>query len=184
MFIQTQSTPNPHTMKFIPGMKVLASGSISFVLGDEVAHIPLVKELFEIKGVTGVFLTEEFITITKASEVEWEIIKPMALPTILDNLVAGRPIVIINKTSNRVSNDVGLEDEVVKQIKAIIEEQVRPAVAQDGGDIIFRDFVDGVVYLELHGSCAGCPSSSVTLKNGVENMLRHYVPEVHSVEAV
>jgi len=182
MFIQTQPTPNPQTMKFIPGVTVLTSGTLSFAQGDEVKHEPLVKALFEIPGVVGIFLAEEFVTITKQPNMDWTVLKPMVLTVLLDHFASGRPAVLAH-ASNTVST-TGVEDEIVQQIKAIIEEQVRPAVAQDGGDIVFHKFVDGVVYLELHGSCSGCPSSTITLKNGIENMLRHYIPEVQSVEAI
>ncbi|MBS0235772.1 MAG: NifU family protein [Proteobacteria bacterium] len=181
MFIQIQTTPNPQTLKFIPGVQVLAHGTISIMEGDKIEHISIARDLFKVSGVSGVFMTEDFITITKAPDApEWHDMKPALLSVMLDHFASGKPIAVVAR--NELGTPASIEDEIVRQICSIIEEQIAPAVRSDGGDIVFHEFVDGVVYLKLMGSCSGCPSASVTLKNGVENMLRHYVPEVKRVE--
>ena len=181
MFIQTEATPNPLTLKFLPGVDVMNAGTAFFTKSEDAGASPLAQELFHISGVTAVFLGADFITVTKSEGAGWDTLKPLLLTTIMDHFVAGKPVMIAGKTENAVSEN---DSDVVKQIKELIETRVRPAVAQDGGDIIFRSFHDGIVELELHGACSGCPSSTATLKNGIENMLKHYVPEVISVEAV
>ena len=186
MFIQTEATPNPQTLKFIPGVEVLTSGTADFRDEEAAKRSPLAEALFGIADVRGVFFGSDFVTVTKSSDVEWNLVKPAILTTIMEHFVAGRPIMYeakdkkIRKNSTAHSED----SEIVKQIKELIDTRVRPAVAEDGGDIIFQSFEDGVVRLELHGSCSGCPSSTATLKQGIESMLCHYVPEVKSVEAV
>lgn len=182
MFIETQATPNPQTLKFIPGITVLESGTKNFTASEEANISPLAKTIFKVEGVKGVFLATDFITVSKESEHDWEYLKPIVLAAIMDHFVSGMPVLNTKDIANNNSSAIG--DELTKQIIELIETRVRPAVAEDGGDIIFKDFKDGVVYLELHGSCSGCPSSTITLKNGIENMLKHYVPEVESVEAV
>lgn len=182
MFIQTEGTPNPQTLKFLPGITVLESGTASFTGAEEAAKSPLAIELFGIDGVTGVFLGSDFITVTKEEDLNWNTLKPAILTTIMDFFVAGKSA--ITGASDKPSfNEEDLSD-IEKQIVELIETRVRPAVAMDGGDIIYKGFDDGVVKLELHGSCSGCPSSTATLKSGIENMLKHYVPEVISVEAI
>jgi Fe-S cluster biogenesis protein NfuA len=181
MFIQTETTPNPATLKFIPGEPVMGQGTANFTSKDEAVKSPLAKILFQINGVEAVFFGSDFVSVTKSSEKQWDLLKTEILTTIMEHYVSGRPIMQENIDS---AVDDSEEDELVKQIKEIIETRVRPAVAQDGGDIIFHSFEDGVVKLEMHGACSGCPSSTVTLKNGIENMLKHYVPEVESVESV
>jgi Fe-S cluster biogenesis protein NfuA len=181
MFIQTEPTPNPLTLKFIPGVTVLESGTAFFTRKEDAEVSPLAATLFDIEGVTGVFLGSDFITITKDEASHWEALKPILLTTIMDHFVAGKPVIL--STQKEAASDEN-DSDIVKQIKELIETRVRPAVAQDGGDIIYRGFEDGIVKLELHGSCSGCPSSTITLKNGIENMLKHYVPEVVAVEAV
>jgi Fe-S cluster biogenesis protein NfuA len=181
MFIETQETPNPQTMKFIPGMPILASGIKSFSLGEDATASPLAQSLFRIDGVKGVFLTPDFITVTKSVEHEWDYLKPIVLASVVDHLVAGLPIYLEPQAANDIAQNY---DDITKQIIELIETRVRPAVAQDGGDIIFKDFQNGIVYVELHGSCSGCPSSTITLKSGIENMLKHYIPEIISVEAI
>ncbi len=181
MFIETQDTPNPHTMKFIPGVPVLVSGIKSFSGYEDAASSPLAQSLFKIDGVKGVFLTPDFITVTKAAEHDWNYLKAIVLASIVDHFAAGMPVYLEDPTTAEPSGD---HDEITKQIIELVDTRVRPAVAQDGGDIIFKDFQSGVVYVELHGSCSGCPSSTITLKSGIENMLKHYIPEVKSVEAV
>jgi NFU1 iron-sulfur cluster scaffold homolog, mitochondrial len=181
MFIQTEATPNPLTLKFTPGVPVMETGT-AFLTSNEDAKIsPLADALFTVDGVTAVFLGSDFVTVTKTESGSWEGLKPMILTTIMDHFVAGKPVMNSAKAASTTSDN---DSDIVKQIKELIETRVRPAVAQDGGDIIFRDFVDGIVQLELHGSCSGCPSSTVTLKNGIENMLKHYIPEIIAVEAV
>lgn len=181
MFIQTESTPNPLTLKFTPGVAVMPTGTAFFTNKEDASISPLAITLFDIEGVTAIFLGSDFITVTKDEASHWEALKPIILTSIMDHFVAGKPVVIRASESAASSED---DSELVKQIKELIETRVRPAVAQDGGDIIFRGFDNGIVQLELHGSCSGCPSSTITLKNGIENMLKHYVPEVIAVEAV
>lgn len=181
MFIQTEMTPNPATMKFLPGRTVMASGSANFP-GPENAHrSPLALKLFDIDGVAGVFLGGDFVTITKTDDRDWQTMKPAVLAAIMDHFVSGQPVMAEDGLEG---GDSEAEDEISQQIKELIDTRVRPAVAQDGGDILFRGFEDGVVYLHMQGSCAGCPSSTATLKHGIENMLRYYIPEVTEVRAV
>jgi NFU1 iron-sulfur cluster scaffold homolog, mitochondrial len=182
MFIQTESTPNPLTMKFIPGVPVMASGTAFLTSAEDAAASPLAATLFRIPGVTAVFLGSDFITVTKDEASQWESLKPLLLTSIMDHFVAGRPVMAEGAGSPSASHEN--DSEIEKQIRELIDTRVRPAVAQDGGDIIFRGFHDGIVQLELHGACSGCPSSTATLKSGIENMLKHYVPEVVAVEAV
>ena len=182
MFIQTEATPNPLTLKFSPGVPVMATGTAFLTSKEDGKISPLAAELFKIDGVTAIFLGSDFITVTKSEEASWDTLKAIILTSIMDHFVAGKPVML---TAEQTSNSINDSDsDIVKQIKELIETRVRPAVAQDGGDIIFRGFEDGIVQLELHGSCSGCPSSTVTLKNGIENMLKHYVPEIIAVEAV
>jgi len=181
MFIQTEATPNPLTLKFIPGVSVMVSGTAFLTSAEDAKISPLAKELFTIDGVTAVFLGSDFITVTKTESGSWETLKPAILTTIMDHFVAGKPVMLsVEQSAGGHESD----SEIVKKIRELIETRVRPAVAQDGGDIIFRGFEDGIVQLELHGSCSGCPSSTITLKNGIENMLKHYIPEIVAVEAV
>lgn len=184
MFIQTENTPNPNSLKFIPGTIVMGEEQPLQFNDRESANIStLAKVLFEHDFVTSVFLGSDFITVTKSDQYDWSIIKPDILVTIMEFFVSGENILINqNKQNHNIVNDN--DSEIVKQIKELIETKVRPAVAQDGGDIIYNDFKEGIVYLELHGACSGCPSSTITLKNGIESMLKHYVPEVISVEAI
>jgi len=184
MFIQTENTPNPATLKFIPdGQVVLEKGTAEFKSQKQaVTKSPLALQLFEISGIEGIFFGSDFITVTKSSDAEWTKIKAEILATIMDFYVSGKPIMFEQKSEDSVTNDE--DSDIVKQIKELIEIKVRPAVAMDGGDIIFHSFEDGIVKLQLKGSCSGCPSSTITLKNGIENMLKHYVPEVISVEQV
>jgi Fe-S cluster biogenesis protein NfuA len=184
MFIQTEETPNPAALKFLPGRTVLGEGVADFLDRAAAARSPLARLLFEIDGVNGVFLAQDFITVTKAADKAWQTLKPMVLGAIMDHFTSGAPVIegAESPAEEEIGADVG--DEVVAQIKELIETRVRPAVAQDGGDIIYKGFKNGTVYLHMRGSCAGCPSSTATLKMGIENMLRHYVPEVLQVEAV
>ncbi|MEZ5690105.1 MAG: NifU family protein [Rickettsiales bacterium] len=185
MFIQTEETPNPQTLKFIPESTVMESGTAFFTDPKDATVSPLATELFSIDGVEAVFLGNDFITITKSENEDWESLKAPLLTCIMDFFVAKKPVMLStekNNISDSASNSE--DDEISQQIRELIDTRVRPAVAQDGGDIIFRGFSDGIVSLEMHGSCSGCPSSTITLKNGVENMLKHYIPEVIAVEAV
>jgi Fe-S cluster biogenesis protein NfuA len=184
MFIQTEQTPNPATLKFLPGCPVMASGTANFT-SEEAARIsPLAQRLFSLPEVTGVFLGADFVTVTKTGDGDWYRLKPAVLALIMEHFTAGRPVMIAEAAESGAETGEEDEDEVVAQIKELLETRVRPAVAQDGGDIIFHDFEDGVVYLHMQGSCSGCPSSTATLKAGIENMLRHYIPEVVEVRAV
>jgi Fe-S cluster biogenesis protein NfuA len=184
MFIQTESTPNPLTLKFIPGVTVMPSGTLFCTSADQArADSPLAASLFAADAdVTAVFLNEEFLSVTKSEQGDWNVLKPILLTTIMEHFIAEKPVVNAKKDGGEVEADE--DDELVRTIKELIDTRVRPAVAMDGGDIIYRGFKDGIVQLELHGACSGCPSSSATLKSGIENMLKHYVPEVLAVEAV
>ena len=185
MFIQTEQTPNPATLKFLPGRAVMTSGTANFTSEAAARISPLAEHLFSLPEVTGVFLGTDFITVTKAGDGDWYQLKPAILAVIMEHFTAGRPVLVAGAAeSTAPAASEQDEDEVVAQIKELLETRVRPAVAQDGGDIIFHDFEDGVVYLHMQGSCSGCPSSTATLKAGIENMLRHYVPEVVEVRAV
>lgn len=183
MFIQTEQTPNPATLKFLPGRDVMGTGTADFSNADAAKRSPLAEHLFTIDGVAGVFLGSDFITVTKSADKDWHLLKPAVLGAIMEHYTSGRPIVV-DSAPAATAADATEDDEVVAQIKDLIETRVRPAVAQDGGDIIFQGFEDGVVFLHLQGSCSGCPSSTATLKAGIENMLKHYVPEVVEVRAV
>jgi len=185
MFIQTEQTPNPATLKFLPGREVLGAATADFRDADAASASPLAERLFRIDGVTGVFLGSDFITVTKAQDREWYLLKPAILGVIMEHFTAGRPVMSTEGGTSAPEEGVSEEDsEVVAQIKELLDTRVRPAVAQDGGDIVFRGYDHGVVYLVMHGACAGCPSSTATLKMGIENMLRHYIPEVTEVRAV
>ena len=179
MFIQTEETPNPATMKFLPSREVLGDHTLDITKAEDAPASPLAKALFDIVGVKGVFLGRDFVTVTKDDTKDWPVLKPSILTTIMDHFANNRPMVTEVGASAAVSNDD--DSETVKLIRELIEMKVRPAVAQDGGDIVFESFEDGVVYLKLKGSCAGCPSSTMTLKAGIENMLKHYIPEVREV---
>ena len=181
MFIQTEQTPNPATLKFLPGRAVMTSGTADFPDRQAAARSPLAQRLFELPEITGVFLGADFVTVTKTEEADWYRLKPAILAAVMEHFTAGRPVLLEPVDAAAVDEE---DDEIVAQIKELLETRVRPAVAQDGGDFIFHDFDDGVVYLHMQGSCSGCPSSTATLKAGIENMLRHYIPEVVEVRAV
>lgn len=182
MFIQIETTPNPSTLKFLPGVNVMAKGSLNLQVGDNINKSPLAEAIFKVGGIKGVFLGADFISVTKVEGEDWEFLKPQVMAAVMDHFMSGMPVVIEGDASGAVNLE-GM-DEISKQIIEIIETRVRPAVAQDGGDIIFDRFEDGIVYVQLHGACSGCPSSTITLKNGIENMLKHYIPEVEAVEAI
>ena len=179
MFIQTEQTPNPATLKFLPGRDVLGQGTADFPTVETAARSPLAQRLFEIEGVAGVFLGADFVTITKEGDRDWYLLKPSILGVIMEHFTAGRPVVNETAVDDNAAHED--DDEIVAQIKELLDTRVRPAVAQDGGDITFQGFENGIVYLNMKGSCAGCPSSTATLKAGIENMLRHYIPEVVEV---
>lgn len=186
MFIQTESTPNPATLKFLPGQTVLGEGVADFPTRASAAKSPLAQRLFDIDGVSGVMLGSDFITVTKSGG-DWPQLKPVILGAIMEHFTQKLPILDGEPVKALFQEEYDpADEEIVVQIKELLETRVRPAVAQDGGDIIFRGFESksGTVFLNMRGSCAGCPSSTATLKNGIENMLRHYIPEVNGVEAV
>lgn len=184
MFIQTEQTPNPATLKFLPGRRVMESGTANFPDRVSVARSPLAERLFQLPEVTGVFLGADFITVTKREESEWHRLKPAVLAAIMEHFTAGLPIIVGEPETAGDAASGEEDDEIVAQIKELLETRVRPAVAMDGGDITFEEFEDGIVYLHMQGACSGCPSSTATLKAGIENMLRHYIPEVLEVRAV
>jgi Fe-S cluster biogenesis protein NfuA len=186
MFIQTEATPNPATLKFLPGKPVLPGGTRDYRDAESAAESPLAQKLFSVAGVSGVFLGQDFITVSKSSA-EWQHLKPAILGLIMEHYLSGAPV-LMNADAGQA--DLADEDfdeadgEIVNTIKQLLDTRVRPAVAQDGGDITFHGFKEGVVFLNMKGSCAGCPSSTATLKHGIENLLRHFVPEVSEVRAV
>ena len=183
MFIQTESTPNPATLKFLPGQDVLGQGTADFPNPDTADTSPLAQAIFAVEGVTGVFLGADFITVTKTDATDWAHVKPSILGAILEHFQSGRPAITGEAEAAHTVQD-GPDSEIVEQIKELLDTRVRPAVAQDGGDITFHGFDRGVVYLHMKGACAGCPSSTMTLKMGIENLLRHYIPEVTEVRPV
>lgn len=185
MFIQTESTPNPATLKFLPGEIVMTAGTADFPDPESAERSALASRLFQISGVDRVFYGHDFITVSKADTVEWAHIKPAILGAIMEQFQSGTPIIDPLFSPAPADQGSGAADApVVRQIKQLLDTRVRPAVAQDGGDIIFHGFDQGVVYLHMQGACAGCPSSTITLKMGIENLLRHYIPEVIEVRPV
>ncbi|MEP1444158.1 MAG: NifU family protein [Hyphomicrobiales bacterium] len=185
MFIQTEETPNPATLKFLPGIVVLPSGTVDLRKGDDLSKAPLAMHLFEVDGVEAVFFGYDFITITKNPSMPWPHLKPAVLGAIMEHFMAGQPVVLENAQIEGDDEDEFFEEadtEIVNTIKELLETRVRPAVAQDGGDITFHGYKDGTVYLNMRGACAGCPSSSATLKHGIQNLLKHFIPQVQSVE--
>ncbi len=185
MFIQTEATPNPATLKFIPGEPVLPSGTLDFRAAEETDASPMAARLFQIDGVTGVFLGSDFITVTNDGG-DWQHLKPAILGVIMEHYISGQPMVVGDAATADDSEEFFDEAdlEVVDTIKELLDTRVRPAVAQDGGDITFHGYKEGIVYLHMRGACAGCPSSTATLKGGIENLLRHFIPEVVEVRPV
>ena len=189
MFIQTEATPNPATLKFIPGRMVLDAGTLEFTSREAAARSPLAEKLFDVPGVTSVFYGSDFVTVTK-DESDWQHLKPAILGAIMEHYMSGAPLL----ADGTVASDEAADEEdeffsdddaeTVATIKDLIETRVRPAVANDGGDITFRGFKDGIVYLNMKGSCAGCPSSTATLQHGIQNLLKHFVPDVVEVRPV
>lgn len=185
MFIQTESTPNPATLKFLPGQTVMDMGTADFPTPEAATASPLAQRLFAVDGTTGVFFGADFVTVTKDDAVEWDHIKPALLGGIMEHFQSGLPVISGGAVDAAAKGDYDEADEgVVVQIKELLDTRVRPAVAQDGGDITFHGFDRGIVYLHMKGACAGCPSSTLTLKMGIENLLRHYIPEVVEVRPV
>ena len=184
MFIQTESTPNPATLKFLPGQTVLETGTADFASAEAAGQSPLAQRLFAVDGVRGVFFGSDFVTVTKADEVDWDHIKPALLGAIMEHFQSGAPVMEGEQANSGHAQHDEADGEIVGQIKELLDTRVRPAVAQDGGDITFHGFDRGIVYLHMQGACAGCPSSTLTLKMGIENLLRHYIPEVIEVRPV
>lgn len=183
MFIQTEETPNPATIKFLPGQTIIEKGTIDFSSVKDAEKSPLAKRLFALVGVVRVFFSADFVSVSKADDTDWSMLKPMVLVAIMEHLSTGQPILDAdyNAPTPVTPNAPSEDDELISQIKELLEERVRPMVAMDGGDIVFDRFEDGIVFLEMRGACSGCPSSTATLKVGIENMLRHYIPEVKEV---
>jgi len=182
MFIQTEATPNPATWKFLPGRAVLDAGTLDLRGKDDAAQSPLAERLFDIAGVSGVFFGSDFIAVTKEAG-EWQQLKPMILGAIMEHFMSGAPLLAAGNAEQSDADEFfdAADAETVATIKELIETRVRPAVANDGGDITFRGFKDGVVYLNMKGACSGCPSSTATLRHGIQNLLRHFIPDVTEV---
>jgi Fe-S cluster biogenesis protein NfuA len=186
MFIQTEATPNPATIKFLPGQTVLESGTADFAAREDAVRAPLALRLFGLQGVTRVFLARDFVSVSKAGDTDWTMLKPMVLGVLMDHFSTGQRVLDEDYFPRDPKAVDPMESAIETQIKELLDTRVRPMVARDGGDIVFHSFTDGIVYLRMQGACSGCPSSTLTLKSGIENMLRHYVPqvlEVCSVEA-
>lgn len=187
MFIQTEATPNPATLKFIPGRTVLSSGTRQFSDPSEATDSsPLAARIFDVGGVEGVFFGPDFISVSKGDGLEWPHIKPAILGAIMEHYLSGAPVMAGDEAASAEAADEffdAADGEIVATVKELLDTRVRPAVAQDGGDITFKGYRDGVVFLSMRGACAGCPSSTATLKGGIENLLRHFIPEVQEVRA-
>ena len=187
MFVQVEQTPNPATLKFIPGVTVMSHGTQFYQDESSTGNSILAEQLFQIKGVESVFYGEDFITISKRDTSEWLMLKPAIMGAIIEHFSANKPLILEQQfTKNYVDDKHSIKDtdsEVVVKIKEILNSKIRPAVALDGGDIIFNEYVDGWIWLEMQGSCQGCPSSPATLKSGIENMMKHYIPEVRGVRS-
>ena len=188
MFVQIEPTPNPATLKFLPGKPVMENGTQFYQDETSTGNSQLAQKLFNIKGVESVFYGQDFITISKSESSTWTMLKPAIMGAIIEQFTSDKPLILEQQFTKTLMDDKhsikDTDTDVVKQIKEILDTKIRPAVAMDGGDIIFHSFQQGTVYLEMHGSCAGCPSSTATLKKGIESMMKHYIPEVHTVEAV
>lgn len=191
MFIETETTPNPSTLKFLPGQQVMVEGTREFTSDEQAAASPLAETLFNLGDVAGVFFGRDFLSVTAGPGADWSMLKPQVISILLDHFVSGAPLfaggdagaISIGVEEDDTLGDDPADADVVAQIKELIETRVRPAVANDGGDIIYRGFREGVVYLTMQGACSGCPSSTATLKQGIEGLLKHYVPEVTEVRA-
>ncbi|SDG62733.1 NifU family protein [Bosea robiniae] len=186
MFIQTEATPNPATLKFLPGRAVMPDGTLDLRDLADAERSPLAQRLFGVTGVSGVFLGSDFITVTK-SDGEWPHLKPAILGAIMEHFMSGAPVLAAGSAADVIEEGEFFDPadaQTVETIKDLLETRIRPAVAGDGGDITFRGYRDGTVYLAMKGSCSGCPSSTATLKHGIQNLLRHFLPDVREVEAV
>ena len=191
MFIETETTPNPATLKFLPGQKVMLSGTRTFTDDEQAAASPLAEALFSLGDVSGVFFGSDFVSVTAGQGVDWSALKPQVVGILLDHFVSGAPLFAMSSAGEiavplEEDNGVGhdpADAEIVEQILDLLETRVRPAVANDGGDVAYRGFREGVVYLAMQGACSGCPSSAATLKHGIESLIKHYVPEVTEVRA-
>lgn len=181
LFIQTEETPNPATLKFFPGRILMSEGTADFKSREEASKSPLAIKLFEIKGVKGVFFGSDFITVSKEDSLEWAVLKPAILGGIMEHFITHQPLFYEEGIPTSIKDH---DDPIAVIIQELLDTRIRPAVAMDGGDIVFDRFEDGIVYVHMQGACSGCPSSSATLKSGIENMLRHYVPEVLEVRAI
>ncbi|MGN6848963.1 MAG: NifU family protein [Sphingomicrobium sp.] len=190
MLIRTEQTPNPATRKFLPGQAVMDVGTRDFADPESARASPLASALFDSGMVEGVFFGRDFVSVTAAPGISWNDIEPLVLETLLDHFVSGAPLFTPGTAAGiYVTDDSDFEEnpedeDIIDQIKELIETRVRPAVAQDGGDIVYKGYKDGRLYLSMHGACSGCPSSTVTLKRGIESLIKHYVPEVEAIEAV
>ena len=186
MFIQTEPTPNPATLKFIPGKTVLGDGTVDFRDKSEATTSPLAQRLFGVDGVAGVFLGSDFISVTKSEGDEWQHIKPAILGAIMEHYMSGAPTIDAGETAGEEApgHYDAKDEDTVKTIKELLDTRVRPAVGNDGGDIVFHGFKDGVVFLHMRGACSGCPSSTATLRHGIENLLKHFCPDVQEVRPV
>ena len=186
MFIQVEPTPNPLTLKFLPGRTVTKGGTIFYQNESEVLNSPFAKRMFAVDGVNSVFFGSDFITITKDEDLDWQVLKPIVLGAITDHYDSGEETIIETpdlKKSEELNENQD-DSDIVKQIKELLNTRVRPAVAMDGGDIVYKKFEKGIVYLHMQGACSGCPSSTATLKAGIENMLKHYIPEVKEIRPI
>ena len=184
MFIQVEETPNPETLKFLPGQSVMDGGTAEFTSLEEAGTSPLAKRIFDLGGIDRVFYGQDFVSVSKTTDRDWLLLKPRVLGAIMEHFTSGQPLFTDEAMSQTAGQDDEDDNEVTKQIKELLETRVRPAVAMDGGDIVFHNFDQGVLYLKMRGACAGCPSSTATLKTGIENMMRHFVPEVVEVQAI
>ena len=184
MFIQVEPTPNPLTLKFLPGRNVIKGGTIFYQNESEASNSPFAQRMFAVEGIKSVFFGNDFITITRAEDLDWQVLKPIVLGAITDHYDSGEETIIdtpiLKKSEELKEND----SDIVKQIKELLDTRVRPAVAMDGGDIVYKKFEKGIVYLHMQGACSGCPSSTATLKAGIENMLKHYIPEVKEIRPI
>ncbi|MDE1915181.1 MAG: NifU family protein [Sphingomonadales bacterium] len=191
MFIETETTPNPSTLKFLPGQQVMAAGSRDFIDEDQAEASPLAQALFSLGDVSGVFFGRDFISVTAGEGVDWGALKPQVVAILLDHFISGAPLFQVGSAAGisvpaEEDDDLGddpADADIVDQIKDLLETRIRPAVANDGGDVLYRGYREGVVYLKMQGACSGCPSSSATLKNGIESLIKYYVPEVTEVRA-
>ncbi len=184
MFIQTEQTPNPATLKFLPGCEVLPHGLVNFENADVADKSPLAQRLFNVKGVVSIMLGEDFIAVTKSDDFDWSLLKPEILTEVMDHFTTGGEVMLEGDNQDDPNAILDTDDDIIRQIKEILQSRVAPAVAQDGGHIVFDRFEEGILYLEMRGACAGCPSSTMTLKMGIENLMKHFVPEVLEVRAI